>query len=67
MNVNTDFTLSFDPDAWEFSVVTHTPRSWLCSSIGSRQAVNPRTWQRRAAWGLSWQRAGCASRRELAG
>jgi hypothetical protein len=45
MNAKTDFTLSFDPDAWECSVVTHTPRSWLPSSIRSRQALDPRAWQ----------------------
>jgi len=66
MNAKTDFTLSFDPDAWEYSVVTHEPRSWLPSSIRSRQALNPRAWQTRAARGLSWHRAGRAPRRELA-
>jgi len=29
MNAKTDFTLSFDPEAWEYSVVSYTPRSWL--------------------------------------
>jgi hypothetical protein len=66
MNAKTDFTLSFDPEAWEYSVVSHKPRSWLPSSIRSRQALNPRAWQTRAARGLSWDRAGRAQRRELA-
>ena len=66
MNTKTDFTLSFAPDAWEFSVVTHTPRSWLPPSIRSRQPLNPHTWQTRAARGLSWHRGGRAQRRELA-
>jgi hypothetical protein len=65
MNAKTDFTLSFDPNAWEFSVVTHSPRSWLPSSVRSTSAVNPRFWQTRAARGLSWHRAGRAPRREL--
>jgi hypothetical protein len=65
MKTKTDFTLSFDPDAWEFSVVTHTPRSWLPSSVRSRQPVNPGSWQTRGARGLSWHRAGRALRRDL--
>jgi hypothetical protein len=64
MNTKTDFTLSFDPEAWEFSVVSHTPRRWLPSSVPSRQAVNPRAWQTRAARGLSSHRTGRAPRRE---
>jgi len=66
MNAKTDLTLSFDPEAWEYSVVSYKPRSWLPSSIRSRQALNPRAWQTRAARGLSWHRAGRAQRRELA-
>jgi hypothetical protein len=65
MNTKTDFTLSFDPDAWEFSVVTHTPRSWLPSSVRSASAVNPKLWQSRAARGLSWHRGGRAAKRGL--
>jgi hypothetical protein len=65
MNTKTHFTLSFDPDAWEFSVVTYAPRSWLPSSVRSTSAVNPRFWQTRAARGLSWHRAGRAPRRKL--
>lgn len=60
MNSKTDFRLSFDPDAWELSVVAHRPRTWLPLSGPSRQAVNPRFWQTRAARGLSWHRAGRA-------
>jgi hypothetical protein len=67
MNAKSDFTLSFDADAWEFSLATHTPRSWLPSSVRSTPAVNPRIWQTRAARGLSWHRAGRARRRELTG
>jgi hypothetical protein len=63
MNAKADFSLSFDPDAWEFSVVTHTPRSWLPASLRSTSAVNPRLWQSRAARGLTWHRAGRAPRR----
>ena len=66
MSAKTDFTLSFDPDAWEFSVVTHTPRSWLPSSIRSRQSLDPRARQTHAARGLSWRRAGRVQGRELA-
>jgi hypothetical protein len=65
MNTKTDFTLSFDPDAWESSVVAHRPRSWLPSSVRSRQPVNPRSWQTRGARGLSWHRAGRALGRDL--
>jgi hypothetical protein len=66
MNAKTDFTLSFDAEAWEYSVVSHTPRSWLPSSIRPRQAIDPRAWQTRAARGLSWHRAGRAKKRALA-
>jgi hypothetical protein len=66
MSAKTDFTLSFDPDAWEFSVVTHTARSWLPSSIRSRRALDPRAWHTRAVRGGSWHRAGRAQWRELA-
>jgi hypothetical protein len=65
MNAKSDFSLSFDPDAWEFSVVTHTPRSWLPSALRSTSAVNERTWQSRAARGISWHRTGRAPRRSL--
>ena len=65
MNAKTDFLLSFDPDAWEFSLATYAPRSWLPSSMRSTSAVNPRIWQTRAARGLSWHRAGRSPRREL--
>jgi hypothetical protein len=65
MSAKTDFRLSFDPKAWEYSVVTHTPRSWLRSSIRSGQAVNARALPTHAARGPSGQRAGHARRREL--
>jgi len=61
VNAKTDFSLSFDPDAWEYSVVTHTPGSWLPSSIRSRRALNPR-----AAPALSWSRAARAPKRKRA-
>jgi hypothetical protein len=64
MNAKTDFTLSFDPEAWEYSVVSYKPRSWLPASIRSGQALNPRAWQTRAARGLSWHRTGRAARAE---
>jgi len=64
MNAKSDPTLSFDPDAWELSVVEHRPRTWLPSSNGSANAVNPRFWQSRAARGFSWHRAGRAIKRE---
>jgi hypothetical protein len=32
MNGKSNFPLSFDPDAWEFSVVAHRPRRWLPTS-----------------------------------
>jgi hypothetical protein len=65
MNSKSDFTLSFDPDAWELSVVTHRPRSWLPMSSRPRQVVNPRWWQSRAARGFTWHRTGRAPRREI--
>jgi hypothetical protein len=64
MNAKTDFTLNFDPEAWEYSVVSHKPRRWLPSSVPSTQAINPRAWQTRAARGLSWHRTGRAARAE---
>ena len=64
MNAKTDLTLSFDPEAWEHSVVSHKPRRWLPSSVSSTQAINPRAWQTRAARGLSWHRTGLAARPE---
>jgi hypothetical protein len=65
MSAKTDPILSFAPDAWEFSVVTHAPRSWLPSSIHSSQALAPRAPQTGAARG-SRHRAGRVPRRELA-
>jgi hypothetical protein len=63
MSMNTDI-LSFDPDAWELSVVTHTPRRrWLPDSLAT-QPLDTQAWQTRAARGLSWHRAGRALRRE---
>ena len=59
MKAKPDLTLSFDPDAWELSVVAHRPRTWLPSSR-SANALNPRLWQTRAARGFSWYRAGRA-------
>jgi hypothetical protein len=66
MSANTDFILSFAPDAWEHSVVSHTPRSWLPSSIRSRQALAARARQLGAAR-VSRHRAGRVPKRELAG
>ena len=63
MNSKSDIPLSFDPDAWDLSVVAHRPRSWLPLSSRAAYAVNPRCWQTRAARGLSWHRAGRALRR----
>jgi hypothetical protein len=63
MSANTDFILSFAPDAWEYSVVSHTPRSWLPSSVRSRATLDPRARQMGAARG-SWARAGRVQRRE---
>jgi hypothetical protein len=64
MNVKSDPTLSFDPDAWELSVVAHRPRTWLPASHRSVDAVNPRLWQTRAVRGFSWTRAERAMKRE---
>jgi hypothetical protein len=64
MNSKSDFPLSFDPDAWELSVVAYRPRNWLPLSSRAGYAVNPRWWQTRAARGLSWHRAGRALRRK---
>jgi hypothetical protein len=57
-------TLSFDPDAWELSVVAHRPSSWLPRSSRTANTVNPQIWQTRAARGFSWHRAGRAIKRE---
>ena len=65
MSAKTDFTLSFDPEAWQYSVVTYTPRSRLPASIRSGPSVNPRAVPTRAVRGLSRQRAGRARRQEL--
>jgi len=65
MSAKTDFTLSFYPEAWQYSVVSYTPRSWLPASIRSGQAVSARASQTRATRGPSSQRAGRARRREL--
>ena len=57
--------VSFDPDAWELSVVTHTPRRrWLSASFLGAQPLNTEFWQTRAARGFSWHRGGRALRRE---
>jgi len=64
MKAKLDPTLSFDPDAWELSVVAHRPRTWLPSSYRAAEALNPRLWQTRAARGLSWHRGGRAVKRE---
>lgn len=63
MSTRTDI-LSFDPDAWELSVVTHRPRRWLPDSLPTVEPLNTYFWQTRAARGLSWHRAGRALRRE---
>lgn len=63
MNCRSNFPLSFDPDAWELSVV-HRPRKWLPISSRLGCVVNPRWWQTRSARGFSWHRAGCAVRRK---
>ena len=65
MSAKTDFTLSFDSEAWEYSAVSYTPRSWLPPAIRSGQAAIPRALQTRAARGPSWHRAGRARGREL--
>jgi hypothetical protein len=64
MNTRSYPALSFDPDAWELSVVAHQPRTWLPRSSRTANSVNPRIWQTRAARGLSWHRAGHAVKRE---
>ena len=64
MKVKSDPMLSFDPDAWELSVVAHQPRTWLPSSNRAANAVNPRLWQTRAARVFSWHRRGRAVKRE---
>jgi hypothetical protein len=64
MNAKSDPTLSFDPDAWELSVVTHRPRTWLPTSHRTADAVNPRLWQTRGARGFSWHRGVRAVKRE---
>ena len=64
MNSKSDFPLSFDPDAWELSVVAHRPRNWLPVTSRPGYVVNPRCWQTRAARGLSWHRGGRALRRK---
>jgi hypothetical protein len=64
MNSKSDFPLSFDPDAWELSVVAHRPRNWLPVSSQPGYVVNPRWWQTRAARGFTWHRAGHALRRK---
>lgn len=57
--------LSFDPNAWELSVVTHTPRRrWLPAALPGAQPLNPEFWRTRAARGLSWHRTGRAARRK---
>ena len=65
MSTRTDI-LSFDPDAWELSVVSHRPRRWLPASLPGIEPLNTEFWQTRAARGLSWHRAGRALRRERA-
>ena len=62
MNSKSRFPLSFDPDAWELSVVAHRPRTWL--PVYSPAVVNPRYWQTRAARGFTWHRTGRALRRK---
>jgi len=64
MKAKSDPMLSFEPDAWELSVVAHRPRSWMPSSNPVTLLVNPRFWQTRAARGFSWHRAGRAVKRE---
>jgi hypothetical protein len=64
MKARPDLTLSFEPDAWELSVVAHRPRTWLPSSNRTANAVNPRLWQTRAARGFSWHRGGRAVKKE---
>lgn len=64
MNRKSHFPLSFDPDAWELSIVAHRPRKWLPISSDSDYVVDPRWWQARSARGFSWHRAGRAVRRK---
>jgi hypothetical protein len=64
MNSKSNFRLSFDPDAWELSVVAHRPRKWPPISSRAGYGVNPHCWQTRSARGFSWHRAGRAVRRE---
>jgi len=64
MNGKSDSPLSFDPDAWELSVVAHRARAWPPVSSRPAYVVNPRWWQTRAARGLSWHRAGRALTRK---
>jgi hypothetical protein len=65
MSAKADFTLSFDPEAWQYSVVTYTPRSRLTASIRSGPAVNPTALPTRAVRGSSRHRDGRARRQEL--
>jgi hypothetical protein len=65
MNSKSEFPLSFDPDAWELSVVAHRPRNWLPVSSRHGYSVNPRWWQTRAARGFSWHRTGRALRAKI--
>jgi hypothetical protein len=62
MNSKSHSPLSFDPDAWELSVVAHRPRTWL--PVSSGPVVNPRHWQTRAARGFTWHRTGRALKRK---
>ena len=64
MNTKSYPTLSFDPEAWQLSVVAHRPRTWLPRSGRTANAVNPQVWQTRAARGFSWHRAGRAIKRD---
>jgi hypothetical protein len=64
VNNKSNFPLSFDPDAWELSVVAHRPRKWPRISTQSGYGVNPDCWQTRSARSFSWHRAGCAIRRK---
>jgi hypothetical protein len=65
MNSKSDFPLSFDPDAWELSVVAHRPRNWLPVSSRAGYVVNPHCWQTRASRGFSWHRTGRALRGKI--
>jgi hypothetical protein len=64
MSSTSNFPLSFDPDAWDLSVVAHRSRNWLPISSRPGDVVDPRRWQTRSARGFSWYRAGCAVRRK---